>query len=63
MKTSTCISVHLTEAETYQALENYVRHKVWGEKGVDLSLFKLDDADSKCESPEKGAYFFFVKEE
>lgn len=62
MKTSQSISVFLTEAETYQALEEYVRRRVMME-GLDLQGYKLDDADSTCSSPEKGAYFFFVKEE
>lgn len=62
MKTSQSISVFLTEAETYQALEEYVRRRVMME-GLDLQGYRLDDADSTCKSPEKGAYFFFVKEE
>lgn len=62
MKTSQSISVFLTEAETYAALEEYVRRRVMME-GLDLQGYKLDDADSSCKDKEHGAYFFFLKDE
>ena len=62
MKTSKSISIFLTEDETYSALEEYVRRRAMRE-GLDLQGYKMDDADSSCRSPEKGAYFFFVRDE
>ena len=62
MKTSKSISIFLTEQETYSALEGYVRHRAMME-GLDLTGYNVDDADSQCRSPDKGAYFFFVRDE
>ena len=62
MKTSVCVSVRLTEEETYEALEQYIRAKMTRE-GKPLGDYKVDDADSTCKDKENGAYFFFVKEQ
>ena len=61
MKTNICVSVRLTEAETYEALEQYIRAKMTRE-GKPLGGYKVDDADSACKH-DSGAYFFFVKDE
>lgn len=62
MKTSVCVSVRLTEEETYEALEQYIRAKMTRE-GKPLGGYKVDDADSACKDKDNGAYFFFVKDE
>jgi hypothetical protein len=54
------VSVQLTYEETLAALESYVRHKVWGENGLSLQDFKVEDYDPDCKG--KGAFFLFLKE-
>lgn len=62
MEIKTSVSVTLTEEETYQVLENYIRRKLVCEQGVDLLGYVVDDADSACRNG-KGATFFFIEKE
>jgi hypothetical protein len=60
------ISVQLTYEETRDALEQYVRHKIWNEKGEQpLVGYKVEDydPDTSRSGGEKGAFFLFLREE
>jgi len=60
------ISVQLTYKETLDALEQYVRHKIWSEKGEQpLVGYKVEDydPDTSRSGGEKGAFFLFLREQ
>lgn len=62
------VSVQLSYEETRDALEQYVRHKIWSEQGQEpLVGYKVEDYDPDCsrgkDKREQGAFFLFLKEE
>ncbi len=61
MKLKSNVLINLTEEETYEALENYVRTRAFL-NGNDLKEYVVDDADSTCRNG-NGAYFFFIRKE
>ena len=60
------VSVQLTYEETRDALEQYVRLKIWSEQGQEpLINYKVEDYDPHTSHTggEKGAFFLFLREE
>lgn len=60
------ISVQLSYEETREALEQYVRFKIWSEKGEQrLVGYRVEDYDPHCgrTGGEKGAFFLFLREQ
>jgi hypothetical protein len=61
MQISRTVHIQLTEEQTYEALEQYIRRKTLCVHGIDLDDYEVDDADSSCGKDGKGAYFLFLK--
>ena len=61
------VSVQLTYEETREALEEYIRHKMWDDKIGILDRYKVEDYDPDCsrgkDKNNNGAFFLFLKEE
>jgi len=61
------VSVQLSYEETREALEQYVRSKLFLEKNLPLVSYDLEDYDPDCSRSSKvpstdGAYFLFLRD-
>ena len=63
MQISRTVHIQLTEEQTYEALEQYIRQLANVKYDIDLSTYTVEDADSSCGKDGKGAYFLFLKRE
>ena len=62
------VSVQLSYGETKDALEQYVRSKLFLEKNLPLVSYDVEDYDPDCSRSSKvtnndGAFFLFIRDE